>query len=152
MKFKVRNAVQEDLETLVPLMKELVEIFDEKFDDERSRISFKKILADPIQSRCIIVAESEDARVIMGMITSEVKLTSAGDTTGIIKNLIVKEKFRKKGVGKELVRKALERLKEIPVKDVLVNIRDTQVFALKIYNEMGFKKKFSVMSLSFEGE
>ena len=150
MKFKVRNAVQDDLESLVPLMKELVEIFGDKFEEERSRISLKKILADPVQRRCINVAESSEGEGLMGMVTSEVKLTSAGNATGVLKNLIVKEKYREVGVGKALVKKALEELKEIPVKEVLVNIRDSQAIALKIYDGMGFKKKFSVMSLTFD--
>lgn len=150
MKFSVRIAVQEDLKQLVLLMKELVEIFHDKFDEERSRISLKKILSDPVQTRCTSVAETEGSGELVGMITSELKLNSAGDATGVIKNLIVKEKFRSEGVGKALVESALDRLKDVPVKDVLVNIRDTQAVALKMYDGMGFKKKFSVMSLTFD--
>jgi len=57
-----------------------------------------------------------------------------------INSLVVVEKWRNKGYGKILLNNLLTKLKEIQIREITLEVRPSNIAALKLYNKFGFKQ------------
>ncbi|MFW9827079.1 MAG: GNAT family N-acetyltransferase [Candidatus Thorarchaeota archaeon] len=145
---KVEIASPEQIEDLRELTRQLVEGLGQKFDPKRFDWGIRRRLYDPLQRHGILIAIDEDSNEIVGMIIAELRIDPFGSSEGYIKQFFLKEQYRKKGVGHQLLEKALQHLKKIKVEKVRVNIKEkVATEASKLYEKMNFKKVFEVLEL-----
>jgi GNAT superfamily N-acetyltransferase len=146
---KVEIASPEQIEDLRDLTKQLVEGLGQKFDPKRFDWGIRRRLYDPLQRHGILIAIDEDSNEVVGMIIAELRIDPFGSSEGYIKQFFLKEPYRKKGVGSQLLEKALEHLKKIKVEKVRVNIKEkVATEASKLYEKMNFKRVYEVLELN----
>ncbi len=148
---KVEIASPEQIESLKELTKQLVEYLGQTFDSKRFDWGIRRRIYDPLQRHGILVAMDQDNHdEIIGMIIAELRIDPFGTSEGSIKQLFLKSQYRGKGVGRELLQKALEHLKKINVQKVKVNVREDAKEAATLYKNFNFKKVYDVLELDLE--
>lgn len=102
IKFQVRQGTIQDVNSLIPLLKQLFSIeADFSFNDTIQRQGLELMLTHP-EERCILVAEVNQK--IIGMCTAQLIITTAeGGKAALIEDVVVDEGFRHQGVGQELM-------------------------------------------------
>ena len=81
------------------------------------------------------------------MIIAELRIDPFGSSEGYIKQVFLKEQYRRKGIGELLLKKAIEHLKKIKVEKIKVNIKEKAQQAANLYSKMNFKKVYEVLEL-----
>ncbi|MHA1291030.1 MAG: GNAT family N-acetyltransferase [Promethearchaeota archaeon] len=144
---KIEIASPEQIDDLRKLTKKLVEGLGQKFEPKRFDWGISRRLYDPLQRHGILIAIDEDIGEVVGMIVAELRIDPFGSSEGYIKQVFLKEEYRGKGIGQELVKKAIDHLKKIKVEKIKVNIKDKAKEALNLYCKMNFKKIYEVLEL-----
>jgi len=144
---KVEIASPEQIEDLKDLTKLLVEGLNQDFDPQRFDWGIRRRIFDPLQRHGILLAIDEDNNSVVGMIVAELRIDPFGSSEGYIKQFFLKEEYRSKGTGHQLLEKAMEHLKRIKVEKVKVNIKEKALEALNLYEKMKFKKVYEVLEL-----
>ncbi|MFX1457072.1 MAG: GNAT family N-acetyltransferase [Promethearchaeota archaeon] len=144
---KVEIASPEQIEDLKDLTKLLVEGLNQDFDPKRFDWGIRRRLYDPLQRHGILIALDEDNNEVVGMIIAELRIDPFGSSEGYIKQFFLKEEYRRKGTGQQMLEKAMEHLKRIKVEKVKVNIKDEAVEAASLYEKMNFRKVYEVLEL-----
>ena len=144
---KVEIASPEQIEDLKDLTKLLVEGLNQDFDPQRFDWGIRRRIFDPLQRHGILIAIDEDDNSVVGMIVAELRIDPFGSSEGYIKQFFLKEEYRSKGTGHQLLEKAMEHLKRIKVEKVKVNIKEKALEALNLYEKMKFKKVYEVLEL-----
>ncbi|MHA2009038.1 MAG: GNAT family N-acetyltransferase [Promethearchaeota archaeon] len=147
MSIKVEVASPENIEDLKDLTKLLVEGLGQDFDPKRFDWGIRRRLFDPLQRHGILIAVDEDYNSVIGMIIAELRIDPFGSSEGYIKQFFLKEEYRSKGTGHQLLEKAMEHLKRIKVEKVKVNIKKEALEASSLYEKMNFKKVYEVLEL-----
>jgi|Deesub1362B_J571_1020462.scaffolds.fasta_scaffold00355_17 ribosomal-protein-alanine N-acetyltransferase len=81
----------------------------------------------------LLVATREDREVLGYICASHVAEVAE------IKDIAVREDIRRRGIGKALLKSALERLKTLGCKEVFLEVRVSNIAARRLYEAMGFK-------------
>ncbi len=144
---KVEIASPEQIEDLKDLTKLLVEGLNQDFDPQRFDWGIRRRIFDPLQRHGILIAIDEDDNSVVGLIVAELRFDPFGSSEGYIKQFFLKEEYRSKGTGHQLLEKAMEHLKRIKVEKVKVNIKEKALEALNLYEKMKFKKVYEVLEL-----
>ena len=144
---KVEIASPDQIEELKDLTKLLVEGLNQDFDPKRFDWGIRRRLFDPLQRHGILIAFDEDNNKVIGMIIAELRIDPFGASEGYIKQFFLKEEYRSKGTGHQLLEKAMEHLKRIKVEKVKVNIKNRAIEAANLYEKMKFKKVYEVLEL-----
>ena len=144
---RVEVASPETIDDLQELTKELVEGLGQKFDPKRFDWGIRRRLFDPLQRHGILIAVDEDDNSVVGMIIAELRIDPLGSSEGYIKQLFLKEEYRRRGTGYLLLEEALEHLKRIKVEKVKVNIKEKALEASSLYEKLKFKKVYEVLEL-----
>ncbi len=144
---KVEIASPEQIEDLKDLTKLLVEGLNQDFDPQRFDWGIRRRIFDPLQRHGILIAIDEDDNSVVGMIVAELRIDPFGSSEGYIKQFFLKEEYRRKGTGRDLLEKAMEHLKRIKVEKVKVNIKEKALEASILYEKMNFKKVYEVLEL-----
>lgn len=152
LNIKVEIASPDQMEKLRDFTKKLVEGLGQKFDPKRFDWGIRRRLFDPLQRHGILIAMDEDTNDVVGMIIAELRIDPFGLSEGYIKQFFLKDNYRGKGVGKLLLKKALDHLKKIKVEKVKVNIKEKATKASSLYEKMKFKKVYEVLELNFSEE
>ncbi len=147
MNLKIEIASPEQIEDLKDLTKLLVEGLNQEFDPKRFDWGIRRRIFDPLQRHGILIAIDEDDNSVVGMIVAELRIDPFGSSEGYIKQFFLKEEYRSKGTGHQLLEKAMEHLKRIKVEKVKVNIKEKALEALNLYEKMKFKKVYEVLEL-----
>jgi ribosomal protein S18 acetylase RimI-like enzyme len=144
---RVDIANPDQIEDLKDLTKLLVEGLNQEFDPKRFDWGIRRRLFDPLQRHGILIAFDEDNNKVIGMIVAELRIDPFGSSEGYIKQFYLKEEYRSKGTGHQLLEKAMEHLKRIKVEKVKVNIKEKAIEAASLYEKMKFKKVYEVLEL-----
>ncbi|TCK03448.1 ribosomal protein S18-alanine N-acetyltransferase [Phorcysia thermohydrogeniphila] len=120
----VREFREEDLP-------DILKIERESFSNAWSKKSFLKEAVLPFSR--FIVAESS-GRVVGYLIAWVVGKTCD------VNRIAVLPAFRRRGVGKELLKKLLDILREEGVEEVFLEVRKSNIPAIKLYESFGFKR------------
>ena len=94
---------------------------------------------------------------VVGYVMSRVELGWGIMKLGLVKkghivSLAVLEKYRRRGIGTALMRAALDGLKSYGVKEVYLEVRVSNIPAIKLYEKLGFVKKKVIPSYYLDGE
>jgi GNAT superfamily N-acetyltransferase len=100
---KIRKGCIQDIPALVGLLKALFEIEEDfKFDQAKQKAGLKMFLDSKSDERILLVAESDGE--VIGMCSAQALVSTAeGAMSAMLEDMIVKEGFRGKGVGKKLM-------------------------------------------------
>ncbi|MFH1710499.1 MAG: ribosomal protein S18-alanine N-acetyltransferase [bacterium] len=107
---------------------------------EIEKVSFadpweEKLFLDAIDSKNKNVFIAEEGACIAGYIVLEKVLDE-----GHITNMAVGKKHRKKGIASRLVGKALDLAKSLDIKEIFLEVRESNVAAKKLYSKFGFEQ------------
>ena len=132
----IENAKEEDLEEMAHLLSILFAIeqdFEINYDKQLAGIS--KLFHS--QGKELLVAKHEGQ--VVGMVTMQRLISSAeGDYIGQIEDLVVKEDYRKMGVGSRLINKMRAIALEYGYKRIQLAADEDNANALRFYTRRGF--------------
>ena len=117
----IRDARLEDMD-------EIVKIEEESFDDPYSKELFIRLL---LSGTIFLVAENNEVK---GYIIGE-----AIGTRGHVISIAVKRKFRRQGVGRQLMEKLEEILLRVGVKKVRLEVAIENKTAVNFYRKLGYR-------------
>lgn len=86
-----------------------------------------------------LIDEREDGRMV-AMATLLVEKT-LGDRFGILEDVVVGRKYRGRGLGEKLVRRAIRLAQELHLSSIELTSRPSRRAANKLYRKLGFKKR-----------
>lgn len=153
MSIKIDIASPDQIDSLRELTKQLVEGLGQEFDPKRFDWGISRRIYDKLQRHGILIAVDEDKDdEVIGMIVAELRIDPFGTSEGYIKQVFLTEEYRGKGIGKLLVKKAIEHLQKIKVEKVKVNIKEEAEDAAKLYSKMNFKRVYEVLELDLSEE
>ena len=127
----VRNATPDDFERCFPLLEEL-------YHGDIGR-NFKEVFNKFARGKrsCVIVAEQD--RKILGVLIGSYYLDIDWEgKVAKIQALIVKEKHRKKGIGKKLVQRFIEKAKQNGCRAVRSRVNRKNKNACLFHEKLGF--------------
>lgn len=130
---RVKNYSLELADSLNNLLKQL---------DNTADILTKKDVKDIISSPAnhLFVARSADNKKIIGMLTLIVfRIPFA--RKGLVEDVVIDEKYRRKGIGTKLVTAAVNQARKEGIKHLELTSRPEKVAANKLYQRFGFKKR-----------
>ncbi|MBS7621220.1 GNAT family N-acetyltransferase [Candidatus Bathyarchaeota archaeon] len=143
---KIRHAAEEDLQEIVRLSKKLGR-------DESARDSMISPLPSEFQSPSWILKniKSEKAVVLVGEIEGKIVGYSLGwigqpwaykGKRGYICDCFVEKPYRRRGIGKALIKAMLEWFIDKGVECVEADVYSNNVQSLKLFKKLGFKEIF----------
>jgi len=135
----VRKATQSDLSTIYELAIELVESvkYEEGVAKDVVQQNCRNALTNP---NCYILLAETEGKVI-GFISFMTRKTIIhSDLCGLIDELVVSKRYRRKGAGKELIHAAVEKCKKLRCCEVEVSTELTNVNAREFYKHCGFEE------------
>lgn len=134
----IEVAKEDDLEAMASLLSILFTIeTDFKIDINKQLSGITKLFEHP--SSDLLVAKYENE--VVGMITMQRLISSAeGDFVGQIEDLVVKDEYRKMGVGSRLINKMRSIAQEHEYKRIQLAADIDNSNALQFYNRRGFVK------------
>ncbi len=102
MTYVIRKATPPDISSMIKLLKILFSIETDFTFDEVIQQRGLEMMLDDLNNRCIMVAELNQQ--LVGMCTTQLLVSTAeGGIVALIEDLVVKEKYRCQGLGKELL-------------------------------------------------
>ena len=139
---KIRDYQKIDFEATKKLMRQLVKLYKTEFDEKNWEITLRQREFSP-QQRTLI---AEYDNTVVGMCFIDVKWNEIGFIIGNIKNIIVDEEFRKKGISIELLKIANKILEEMAVDKIQINVNVEVKEVVPLFEKMGFKSEYIAMS------
>lgn len=103
MTVKIRRARETDIEAMIPMLGELFSIeTDFVIDAEKQRAGLSLLLAG--RSKSVIFVAEDESGEIAGMVTAQLVVsTAAGGYGALLEDMIVREKYRRSGIGGALL-------------------------------------------------
>lgn len=135
----IRRAVKADIATVSKLAIELIESMKNSGGIARDVLSENSRNALTNPNSYILLAEREGK--VIGFISFMIRKTIIhSGLCGLIDELVVSKRHRRKGVGKELIDAAIEECKKLRCCEVEVNTEFTNVNAREFYKHCGFQE------------
>ena len=151
---KIRNANPEDRDQIEMLTRLLVSERKETFDDKRFEWGLLRRLFDPLQRQGTFVAEidnnSGQAKELIGMIFSELRVDPFGNSEGHIKEIYLRPKHRTDENLEALLNAVIDQLKEMNFQVIKVNLKPEDEQSSKIFSLLNLKAKYSVLELRLD--
>ena len=146
---KIRDIHHGDLDLLKGLLKELEESSQTLHDPESINfdLMFEEMGRLPSIYSNIIAMEGRKAVGFLSMISYKTFLHRGG--TALINELVVSEKYRRKGVGSMLIQKAIEIAKQNGMDELEVGTEKENKSAQSFYKKSGFDKEYALFGNVF---
>jgi ribosomal protein S18 acetylase RimI-like enzyme len=128
---KIRQAKKSDLKALAKMD---ARIFPETTMESEAIKVFRHCLANTVPGACLVA--EENGKIVGAMIAAR-KLTHIKNAAEV-RDLLVDEKFRGKGIGKLLFRKSLSALKKHGITTVSLTVDPKNKRAYALYKKEGF--------------
>jgi ribosomal protein S18 acetylase RimI-like enzyme len=136
----IREAHKSDLPAIKSLTAELIQSLEglNNISIQQAFENSKNLLHD--SHYYFFVAERQ--KTIVGFITFTIRKTILHQGfSGLINELVVSEKYRRKGIGKQLIATTIERCKQLGCCEVEVSTEKTNRKATELYRKCGFEEK-----------
>ena len=149
MNLKVRQASREDLPEIVRMLADdFLGATRERYENplpESYVKAFEEIEAD--KNNELIVAESDGEIVGTLQITFTPSISFQGGKRATVESVRVDDKYRGKGIGKQLMRWAIERAKKENCFAIQLTTNAERAGAHRFYEDLGFKGSHLGMKL-----
>ena len=145
----MREAVTEDVHTLVELMAEFYEESGYPLDRERAGAAFTALLSDPRLGRVWLVQEA--AADVGYVVVTLVYGMEYGGLMAFVDDFFVRPAFRNSGLGKAALEAAMDALSMLAVRAVSVEVAGDNDPALAVYGHAGFEmtdRKLMILALA----
>lgn len=149
-KIIIRNYRKSDYKETLEILKELSELYDMGFNEDKWRESSGLRQFKPNLKRLTLVAEVEGKVVALGVL--EAKKTSLGEYIGYLESWATKKEYLGKGIGKILADRAMKLLRSWGVDRIRINFAyngDKKVIDV-ICKGGGFKPIIIVLEKTFD--
>ena len=136
----IREAAKSDLQAVGKLLEDLADALDdtEGIETETALKNYERLLNDA-DSHFLVAAR--EGRPI-GFINFTVRQTILHrGPSALIDELVVAEEYRGKGVGRQLVRAAIEKCRRVGCSEVEVSTEKANLKARKFYKQCGFQER-----------
>jgi GNAT superfamily N-acetyltransferase len=138
MKVAIREAVIEDLSSIVELYKQPDMDNGEVLSIEQAEVIFKRISAYPNYKIYVAV---DDGKIIGTFALAIMdNLAHMGATSGLIEDVVVKTDWQGKGIGKQMMKHAMESCRVQGCYKVALSSNLKREKAHHFYESLGFKK------------
>lgn len=143
MNIKIRPVISSDIKVLDDLQNKLA-IYERPFtptikkDGKIRYYDIEKLIAS---DKTLLLVAEDDSNLV-GCCFGEIRNNedwSANKYYGYIGLMFTEEKYRNKGIGKSLIDKILEWLKEKEIKDIRLKVYDKNIKAVDFYKRLGFE-------------
>lgn len=152
MNLKFRQATREDLPEIVRMLADdFLGAQRERFENplpESYLKAFAEIEAD--KNNELIVAEMDGEIVGTLQITFTPSISFQGGKRATVESVRVDEKYRGQGIGKELMKWAIERAREENCVSMQLTTNIERTDAHRFYENLGFKKSHLGMKLNLK--
>jgi ribosomal protein S18 acetylase RimI-like enzyme len=142
MRVKIRNLRPEDIGTICEFKRQSMKLSFPGTNFDGEVFSKKMLLRSKIEPDFVQVAEVSGE--IAGYIAFKATKWQSMNR-GRIANVFVAEKFRRMGIGRQLIRHAEKRLKKEKVKIIRLDVTMTNEGAVIFYRKMGYRAARFVM-------
>ena len=136
----LRKATECDLPAIEKLMMELIESMDSKEDIDTNMVFENSLKLLSEASSHLLVGEMNGAVIGFINFTMRKTLLHSGPS-GLIDEVVVTKRYRKRGVGKQLIHAAIEKCKELGCREVEVSTELTNADAREFYKKCGFEER-----------
>jgi len=135
----IRRAIKSDIPIVSKLATELIDSVKNSGGMAKDVLSENSRNALTNPNSYILVAETEGK--VIGFISFMTRKTIIhSGPCGLIDELVVSKKYRRKEVGKELIKAAIEKCERLRCCEVEVSTESTNVNAREFYEHCGFEK------------
>ncbi len=143
-KMIIRQAVQKDLKDIQTLNNQLFDLELKSFDCYLIKgwpltKEGKEYFEDAIKNDCVFVAE-ENSNIIGYLLGAKVDIPYYNFEIAEICNMFVKDSFRGKGVGKQLINSFFDYYKNLGISHFTVTASFKNESAKNFYKKMGFEE------------
>ena len=154
MKFKVRKANKNDIDSIVELNKKLIDYHRRKDKYYKYTSETRKIFRDYLSK----IMKKKNVRIIVAEVNGEIigyfvgsigkaKPFTSFKKIGRISDAFVEEKFRKSGIGKSMFDELLSWFKKNKVKYVELFVDSKNQAGIKAWRKFGFREFMKRMGL-----
>jgi PhnO protein len=137
----VRDYKPQDLQNTLNLMSIFSNVLDIELNEDTWKHIAKLRAFDP-QFRTFI---AEDNGIVVGMCFADIQRNETGRFHGLIRNVIVDPKFRKKGIASKLITEAINFFAELKVDSIKVQVLEEIKEVIHIFEIFNFKCTAVVM-------
>lgn len=157
---EIREAKIEDLEQIISIQEQISRIHYENRPDifkYKSKIEIENVTIDTINDKdkkCIIA--TDDTLKIYGLLICKIKyikehINLKDARTLWIEDIGVDEKYRKKGIGKQLLKEAEKIAKKLKCKRIELNCWNFNKDAINFYKSIGMNTQRKIMEKEIGG-
>jgi GNAT superfamily N-acetyltransferase len=146
---KFVEAIVDDGEVLLTMMKEFYKIDSYPFDYQRNLTIFENLIAHPEWGRIWIVRLNDE--VVAYFVVTFGYSFEYGGRDAIIDELYICEAWRNKGIGFEILNFIEAETKKLRIKTLHLEVEDTNKVGWHLYEKKGFKgrdRKFLSKSIA----
>lgn len=150
----IKETKIDDIEQIVDILNQISKIHYESRPDifrKKSKNEIKKEVIEIVNNteRKILIATDENSK-IYGLIVYKIKevkehINLKNSKVLYIEDIGVDEKYRKKGLGKQLMKKVEEIAKELECRRIELNCWNFNEDAIKFYNQIGLTTQRRIM-------
>lgn len=138
MQLSIRQALREDIPGILDLYRELESDKSSVLPEDRANVIFSRISSYPDYKIYVAFERVE----LIGTFSLAVmdNLAHMGTPSGLIEDVVVKSVWRGKGVGKQMMRFAIDRCREAGCYKAALSSNKKRTEAHRFYEALGFEK------------
>ena len=144
LKTMVREVKNDDYEAILTMINQLMGGL--KYDKKVYKKVWKSCLKSDYYKGFVAIANGEIIGYIDVIFYHDI---GHGGKLGQIQNLVVSEEYRKRGVGKLLIRSVIEFARKEKFLELHVSTRFENEEAIRLYEKMGFKSRSLLLEMEF---
>jgi ribosomal protein S18 acetylase RimI-like enzyme len=134
----IRQASKCDIDDMVNLLEQLFTIEEDYIIDHSKQRAGLELLIEQPGSSYILVAESGEK--VIGMLTAQMFISTAeGGKVAILEDMVVDEKFRRQGIGKDLMKEMEKWAVQNNIKRIQLLADKDNISALHFYDKLALK-------------
>src|SRR4030043_138152 len=116
----IRNYQKSDYEATIQIFKELASEYKFNFEEDKWKVESGLRLFSPGYKRLTLIAEI--ASQVVGMGFAEIKKEPTGELIGYLSNWGVLKKYHHRGIGEEILKRAVAILESLNVDVIRLNL------------------------------
>lgn len=138
MNIKIKKAEEKDIPSILALHSEIDLSDEESISLQNANVIFSRIQSYPNYHIYVALVQGEIVGTFALLIMD--KLAHKGTPSGIVEDVAVRSEWQGKGIGKQMMKYAIERCKEAGCYKIALSSNSIRKSAHRFYESLGFKK------------